>query len=603
VISPDATATADSSPCALAVNKLRVETLAGAEIVCGVSFAVQPGEVLALVGESGCGKSCTALALLGHARPGTRITSGTVQLGAQDVLALDHATLRGKRGSEISYVPQDPMGALNPRHRVANQVAETLVVHGVSASIANDLAAEILARVHLPTDGEFLRRYPFELSGGQQQRVAIAMGLIAKPKVIVLDEPTTGLDVTTQARVLDLLISLAKETRSAFVYITHDLAVVSGLADRVAVMYAGRIVEAGPCTEIFQGPAHPYTALLLRSIPRMSASQRLTGIPGRAPAPHERPEGCPFAPRCPLAVARCREEFPPATRVSKAHTTHCWRWTDVILQGAGPRVHISQRVPETLLVANSITASYGARHKRSTVVDDVSFSVPKGGCLAIVGESGSGKSTLARCIAGLHRPDRGTFELEGVQLAPIASERSRIQLRNIQIVFQNPDRSLNPRETVATAIWRPLRVFEHLTRKAAQMRIEKLLEQVRLPSGTRNRYPRELSGGEKQRVAIARALAARPAQLICDEITSSLDVSIQAAVVELLEELRADGLAMLFITHNLSIVRSIAEQTLVLRNGHVCEYGETSTLISRASDAYTRELIAAAPDIREPQSR
>lgn len=584
----------------LVVDRLRVETANGADIVADISFAVEPGEVLALVGESGCGKTSTALALLGHERPGTRLAGGAVVLGGQDLLRLSPTALRRVRGKRISYVPQDPTASLNPRHHIGGQIAEVLRVHGTDAGSAAHTVRDLLERMHLPTGADFVRRYPFELSGGQQQRVAIAMALACKPLVVVLDEPTTGLDVTTQARILDLLRELSAESGAGFVYVTHDLAVVDTIADRVAVMYAGRIVESGVREYVFRRPAHPYTALLLESVPRLSVRRQLVGIAGTAPAPGARPRGCFFAPRCPLAVERCRQDVPPITEAGPDHAVRCWRASEAVmlaLPATGSRSEAAAPPSVPLLTIEALAASYGKVRRGRAVLHGVSLSVAAGECLAVVGESGSGKSTLGRCIVGLHRPDAGEIRLNGARLAPFATGRTRAERQAIGIVFQNSDRSLNPREAVGDAVARPLRLFGLVDRGGERGQVAGLLERVRLPASARDRYPRELSGGEKQRVAIASALAARPSLLICDEITSSLDVSIQAAIVELLDALRQDGLTLVFITHNLALVNSIADRVLVLEAGEVREVGETAAVIGKPAHRYTRQMLAAAPDL------
>jgi peptide/nickel transport system ATP-binding protein len=471
------------------------------------------------------------------------------------------------------------------------------LVHGVDRATAVSTVSNLFARVRLPTDRSFLRRYPFELSGGQQQRVAIAAALAPRPSVVALDEPTTGIDVTTQASVLQLLSELARDSRAAFVYVTHDLAVVNGLADRVMVMYAGSDVESGPRERVFRAPAHPYTSMLLSAVPRLTAAQQLIGIAGTAPAPGAKPPGCAFEPRCPLAVKRCGLEPPPLAPVMPGHSVRCWRSADVRPPMTQPRPERVAMRDQPLLVVSDLAASYGRGRRGREVVHGISFDLQAGDCFALVGESGSGKTTLGRCVAGLHRPARGSVELDGSLLAGTVSERTATQRRDIQIVFQNPDRSLNPRETVGRAIWRPLRIFQGLRYASAKPVIDELLEKVRLRPEMRDSYPRELSGGERQRVAIARALAARPRLLICDEITSSLDVSIQATIVALLDGLRSDGLALLFITHNLALIRSVATQTLVMQEGNAREWGETHAVIESASHPYTQALIAAAPDL------
>jgi peptide/nickel transport system ATP-binding protein len=588
-----------SEPPVLEVRGLRVDTLDGADIVDEVSFAVHRGEILGVVGESGCGKTTTGLALLGHSREGTKIVSGSVMLGDVDILGLEGQSLRAVRGRLISYVPQDPTASLSPRLRVGQQVAEALVVHGVSKRAARPVVRDLFERVHLPTDKPFLKRYPFELSGGQQQRVAIAMALAAKPRVVVLDEPTTGLDVTTQARVLELVRELRRETGIGFVYVTHDLAVIDHLADRVLVMYAGRVVESGEKDAVFQRSAHPYTGRLLSSVPRLATRQRLVGIAGTAPPPGRRPVGCFYEPRCPLAIEHCRTDFPPITSSSRTHTVRCWRAAETSTRAevsSEPEGASTTLGADRLLVVRELSASY--KTSGQSVLHGVSLSVAAGECVALVGQSGSGKTTLGRCVAGLHVPDAGEILLNGRLMREHATKRTQEDRQAIQIVFQNPERSLNPSQTIETIIGRPLRLFGDHSRRESKARIVEALERVRLPARFVHRYPRELSGGEKQRVAIARALVARPTLLISDEITSALDVSTQAAIVSLLEELRADGLALLFITHNLALVNSIADHVLVLQDGYLREVGQTADVINRPTHEYTRELLASAPDLR-----
>ena len=585
----------------LAVEGLRIETSTGLEIVDEVSFEARTGEVLGLVGESGCGKTSTALAVLGHARIGTRIAAGSVVLeGKHDLLTLPQSARRRIRGRAISYVAQDPSSSLNPRHRVGDQIAETLVVHGTRAALAEETVLALVDRVGLPAQKSFLGRYAFELSGGQQQRVAIAMALACRPRVVVLDEPTTGLDVTTQARVLELVRELARESGAAFIYVTHDLAVIDQLADRVAVMYAGRIVESGPRERVFRAPAHPYTALLLGSVPRLSFRHELTGISGTAPSPGGRPAGCSFEPRCPLATDVCRRESPTPTAAGTGRIVRCFH-SD---RAPTLRVNLELRADddvtaekESLINVEEVVAAYGRDSRKHVVLHGISFSLSPGECLALVGESGSGKTTLGRCIVGLHAPESGVIRLGNVALATTARERTRGQRQAIQIVFQNPDRSLNPNETVKQAITRPFRLFGHGGDRPESVRIAELVERVRLPQTMLNRFPRELSGGEKQRVAIARALAAGPDVIVCDEITSALDVSIQAAIVALLEELRESGVALLFITHNLALVNSVADRVLVLESGEIREYGATEQVVRRPSHPYTGRLLAAAPEL------
>lgn len=582
----------------LSVRDLRIETATGLEIVAEVSFDIYRGDVFALVGESGCGKTTTALALLGHARPGTRIVSGSIVLDGKDLMDMSEKSLSRIRGQSISYVPQDAAVGLNPRHRIADQVREALAVHGVAQMTAARRVRQLFNRVQLPSDEDFLRRYPFELSGGQQQRVAIAMALACDPLVVVLDEPTTSLDVGTQRHILDLIRGLSQQTGSAFVHITHDLSVVDEFAQWVAIMYAGRLIESGRTQEVFRYASHPYTSLLLASVPRIFAQRDIRNMPGTAPPPGARPTGCSFQPRCPIALSRCQTEAPSPRSLGNQHFVSCWH-TDKVTVETYERTDSGERhaTKEVLVSVDSLRASYGREPKRWEVLHGISFSILTGECLALVGESGSGKTTLGRCIAGLHRPDSGVVTLNNLPLGSVATERTPEQCRRIQIIFQNPDRSLNPREKIGHAVCRPLRFFWHISSVDARRRTLQLLERVRLSKDFFDHYPNELSGGEKQRVAIARALAANPSLLVCDEITSSLDVSIQATIIALLDELRRDGLTLLFITHNLSLVSSIADRILVLQSGEVRDYGETATILQHPIHNYTKALLAAVHSV------
>lgn len=581
----------------LRVENLKIETLAGIEIVDEVSFTVPVGKVLALVGESGCGKTSIAMALLGHARAGTRISGGSVWLQGRDVLKLSPKELREVRGHHISYVAQDPTANLSPRRTIESQMVEAMVIHGRSKEESTERARQLVGRVELPQTEEFMRRFPFELSGGQQQRVLIAMALALAPTAVVLDEPTTGLDVTTQARVLEVLTELAQVESVAFVYVTHDLAVVDHLADNVAVMYSGRLVETGNRYAIFSRPEHPYTNLLLDSVPRVNRRHALTGIPGTAAAPGERPTGCFFRTRCPLATSECEEAFPPATPNAAGGYVRCYHSGSLTAAEHDSLERAFERPETPLLEVVDLIASYGRGHTHNVAVQDLSLAIYPGECVALAGESGSGKTTTGRCIAGLHVPDQGEIKLQGEPLAPHASKRSHKDLRAVQIVFQNPDRSLNPSYTVRKIIERPIKLLGTARNGGTEAKLSYLLDRVRLTKRKLDLYPGELSGGEKQRVAIARALAAEPVVLICDEVTSALDVSIQAAIVELLEDLRSDGLAMLFITHNLGVVSSISNRTLVMQDGRLMEEGDTRQIIDHPANEYTQELVAAAPDL------
>jgi peptide/nickel transport system ATP-binding protein len=586
---------------AIHVFDLRVElTASGADIVDEVSFDVESGEILGLVGESASGKTTVGQALLGYARPGAKISSGKIQVRGENILELSAAGLRRLRGGVIAYIPQDPAAALNPARRIGSQVAEAIAAHRptLGSEALADRVKTVVDEVGLPSDRRFLRRFPHEVSGGQLQRIAIAMAFAPQPQVVVADEPTTGLDVTTQAHVLATIRSLAEAHEVAVVYVTHDLAVVSELAQRVAVMYAGRIVELGARDDVFRRSRHPYTRRLLAAAPDVNSRHILKGIPGYAPAPGGRPQGCTFVPRCDLAIQECRERFPPTDEVAPGHLVRCYRHRDV---KASPRplsaTGASERGAENWLRVRAVRAGYGPRE----VVHGVDLDIGARECVALVGESGSGKTTLARCVVGLQQDYSGDVELEGKLLDPSARRRDRESLRKVQYIFQSPYGSLNPRRTVGQIVARQRQLFFGERGAEADHRTREHLEQVSLPPEVFRRYPSELSGGERQRVAIARSLAAEPTVLVCDEITSALDVSVQAAIVQLLEQVQQSrDLALLFVTHNLALVRTIADRIVVLKAGTIVETGTTESVLTRPASPYTRELLENTPSLDEP---
>jgi len=585
------------SDATLRITDLRIDVAGpGHDIVDEVSLDIPSGQVLGLVGESGSGKTTVGLAVLGHARKGVRIASGSITIRGSEVLGRPAAELRGLRGSLVTYVPQDPSSSLNPALRIRTQILEVLETHGFGASTQEREArvAEVMAEVALPATPEFLRRYPHQLSGGQQQRVGLAMAFACRPAVIVLDEPTTGLDVSTQAHVLATVRDLCRTHGVAALYVTHDLAVVANLADRVAVMYAGRIVEQGPTRTIFEAPQHPYTRHLTAAAPDISGEHAVVGLGGRAPAPGKRPGGCSFAERCELATEQCRAAFPTVTSVSPGHTVRCVRHGEMrSFDAPAPAGSTLGGSSDVALSVRGVSAGYTGVQ----VVHDVSFDVLRGQCVALVGESGSGKTTVSRSIGGLHREWTGQVLLDGNPMANSSRNRPTQQRLNIQYVFQNPYSSLHPRRTVGDSIARPLRIAgvdeAQARRSAAEM-----LERVSLTAAYAGRYPDQLSGGERQRVAIARALVCKPSVLVCDEVTSALDVLVQAAVVELLVGLQRDmGLSMLFVTHNLPLVRSLAQQVVVLADGRVVEHGPTEQVLSNPQQDYTRRLLSDTPSI------
>ncbi|SFE47787.1 dipeptide ABC transporter ATP-binding protein [Streptomyces mirabilis] len=520
----------------VSVNSLSVAYRSGGRdvpVVHEVSWEVAEGRTLALVGESGSGKSTVAATLLGHLRHGSRVTAGSVHVDGSDVFSLSARELRRLRGSTVAMVAQNAGHALTPSMRIGRQIAEA----GGDVPVV-----DLLEQVRLPRPAELARRYPHELSGGQQQRVAIAMAVAARPKVLVLDEPTTGLDVVTQRGVLDLIGALRYELGLAAVLVSHDLGVVAHMADEVTVLRSGRVVESAPTRQLFAMPQDPYTRRLLASVPRLDdAGLALVGEAGE------------------------RE--------------------------VRPKAHVPDAAPVTVS-ARDLTIDYGS----SRAVHGVSFDVRRGEVLALVGESGSGKSTLAWTLAGLRTPSGGTMTHESGDLARPAQKRPLALRRRVQLVFQNADTSLNPRRSVGDAVRRPLRFFgTAATRTQAADRARRLISDVRLDPALADRLPAQLSGGQRQRIGIARALAGEPDVLIADEITTALDVSVQADVLRLLDDLcRERELACLFISHDLAVVRGIADRVVVLRHGVVVEEGPTDAVFASPGHPYTRRLMAAA---------
>jgi peptide/nickel transport system ATP-binding protein len=573
---------------------------AGPDVVSEVSFTVQAGQVMGLVGESGSGKTTVVLALLGHARRGLSISSGEVLVDGVDLLRLPAAQLRAVRGARVSYVPQDPSAALNPALRVGTQLNEAIRVHPGAVEDPGARIREVLQEAHLDASSDLLRRYPHQLSGGQQQRVGLAMAFACRPSLIVLDEPTTGLDVSTQRHVLDTIRSLCRAYGVAAVYVSHDLAVVGGLVSDVAVMYSGRVIEVGATARVFGDPLHPYTRGLLSAVPSPLQATKLTGIDGQPPRPGRRPAGCSFAPRCGFVTAECRSQQPEPVLID-ARTVRCMRVPQVRESSTGVAAALTGAVAAVgevpVLSVREVSAGYGRR----PALTGVDLDVPAESCVAVVGESGSGKTTLARCIVGLHRNWTGDIRFEGESLAPSARDRPRQTLRRVQYVFQNPYTSLNPRKTVGQIVAQPLEEYLRLGYRERSQRAARALADVSLGADFLSRYPDQLSGGERQRVAIARALVVEPDLLICDEVTSALDVSVQAVIVELLRGLQAQHrIAMIFITHNLALVRSIAQSVVVLRDGAVVESGPVGQVLDRPGDPYTARLMQDVPKLARP---
>ncbi|MCE7010447.1 ABC transporter ATP-binding protein [Kibdelosporangium philippinense] len=508
----------------LVVQDLSVETIDDEKILNGVSYRIASGEILALVGESGSGKTTAGLAALGHFRTGLVNNSGTVTIDTgtmdTDILALNESARRALRGKTVSYIPQDPALSLNPGIRIGKQIREVLENHGFEA---DNRVKEVLKEVGLPSDPAYQRRYPHQLSGGQQQRVGIAMAFACRPRVVVLDEPTTGLDVMTQSLVLRTIRQLTKDHGAAALYITHDLAVVAEIADRVSVMYRGSVVESGDTDKVLRTPEHPYTRELVAAVPSLS------GESDKKPAGHD-----------------------------------------------------------ALLAVKGVSVSYGD----TQVLRGIDLAVRAGECVMLLGESGSGKTTLSHCISGLAHYS-GSIALAGTELAPSTKARAAEQLRDLQYVFQSPFSSLNPRKTIAQSVEVPLLRLTDMTRAQRQARVAEMLDRVRLSATAAHRLPDQLSGGQRQRAAIARALVTTPRVLVCDEVTSALDVSVQATILDLLGELRHElGMAMLFVTHNIALARQVADRVAVLHGGEIVEIGDVDQILDDPQHDYTKALLA-----------
>jgi peptide/nickel transport system ATP-binding protein len=568
-------------------------------VVEDIGFRVAAGQVMGLVGESGSGKSTVGVALLGLARQGLRIAAGSVCIDGVDVLSLPAKDLQAARGRLVAYVPQDPISGLNPALTVGRQLREAIVIHRDTLAVGesiNDRVRRLMDEVGLPSTSAFLNSYPHQMSGGQQQRVGIAMAFSCRPRVIVLDEPTTGLDVTTQRRVLDTVRELTAEHNVTSVYVSHDLAVVAQLADATSVLYAGRLVEHAATEAIFRGARHPYTVGLLKAVPSSARSEILVGIEGRPPRPGRWPRGCSFADRCASVTDQCRQELPGLRDLgdTSPHEVRCFRpEPPVSVDHAKEPVPALPGRPEAVLKVRHVAACYGDRE----VLRDITFDVEKGRCTAVVGQSGSGKTTLARSLVGLHAAWKGDVEFAGDVIGPEPRRRTKEQRRTLQYVFQNPYSSLNPRMTVRENLEEPLRYFyRQMSRRERVEKVHEVLGTVALSTAYTERMPHQLSGGERQRVAVGRALIVDPEVMVCDEITSALDVSVQALLVEQLRRLQVErGLSMLFITHNLAVVRSIAQEVVVLADGVIVEHGPVDQVLDHPAHAYTQQLLADLP--------
>jgi peptide/nickel transport system ATP-binding protein len=603
----------DAAPPLLSVRNLSVtfRTDGGTvHAVNDVSFDLAEGEALGVVGESGSGKSVTMQALLGLLKsPPARITSGQAFFRGRDLLALPEEEKRRIRWRDIAMVFQDPMTSLNPVLPIGLQLAEALVEHkNASMAEAEGEARAMLELVGIANPAMRMRAYPHQFSGGQLQRIGIAMALICRPALLIADEPTTALDVTIQAQVVELVMRLRRQLGMAIIWITHDLALVAGLADRIAVMYGGGIVEEAATADLFANPTHPYTRGLLASIPsHASAGARLVGIPGAPPNILAPPANCAFAPRCAHAAEVCQSARPALESVGPDHRAACVLWRSLPpAVAATPEARAGEQrmmSGKPILSVRDLCVHFPIRRgilKRQVgavrAVDGVSFDVMEGETLALVGESGCGKSTTGRAVLGLTPVTLGEALLDGVDPASPPAELRARRTRTAQMVFQNPYASLNPRLTVGRIVGEGLRAQKQGDRAAQDRRVRELLDMVGLPQRFISRYPFELSGGQRQRVGIARALAAEPRFIVADEPISALDVSIQAQVVNLLDDLKAKlGLTYLFIGHDLSMIRHISDRVAVMYLGRIVEMGRTEAVFGAPAHPYTRALLSAVP--------
>ncbi|HET7593919.1 MAG TPA: ABC transporter ATP-binding protein [Stellaceae bacterium] len=577
--------------------------------VDGVSYGVRRGEIVALVGESGSGKSVSALAMM-RLLPRTARVSGRVLFDGRDLLALPAAQMRALRGRDLAMIFQEPMTSLNPVLSIGLQLTEPLREHlGVSEARARQRAIELLTQVGITDPEHRLRQYPHQLSGGMRQRVMIAMALSCGPKLILADEPTTALDVTIQAQILDLLRDLSRRLGIALVIITHNLGIVARYADRVNVMYAAKLAEQAAAAPLFATPRHFYTLGLLRSIPRIDRGRtaRLATIDGLPPDLRELPPGCRFAPRCAARIAGC-ENPAPLAEIAADHHSACIRAQDVAAAATATTelgARRATRVISPLLEIEALQKHFGIavgprvelRTPVVRAVDDVSLAIGRGETLGLVGESGCGKTTIGRLIVGLETPTAGRIRFEGREIAGDAVGDFLGFRHRVQMVFQDPYSSLNPRMSVGAFIAEPLLVHRLVpSRAAARVRVTDLLGQVGLYPYMAERYPHELSGGQRQRVGIARALALEPSLIVCDEPVSALDVSIQGQVINLLESLRERlGLSLLFISHDLAVVRHISDRVAVMYLGRIVEIADRDTLYDAPRHPYTRALLDAVP--------
>jgi peptide/nickel transport system ATP-binding protein len=586
------------------------------EVLQDVTLRVKRGEAYGLVGESGCGKSTAALAVLRYLPRNGRVKAGRISIAGRDIASLDADALRQMRANAVSMVYQDPGRALNPSLTIARQVSEAFEAAGASVNEALERTIAMLRRVRISSPERVMESYPHQLSGGMQQRVVIAMALACNPELLILDEPTTGLDATVEAEVLDLIAQLREELGTAVLFISHNLAVIGRMCDRVGVLYAGKLVEEGATRDVFARPRHPYTVGLLRCLPTTGRSKdtgRLDTIPGSLPPMGTVTQGCIYASRCKLADDRCHRDAPPPYRVAASHGDQMARCHYHERATELPRA-TAEAVPEAVdrgetpvaLRAVNLSKTFQVGGESVRAVHDVSLDLALGETLGLVGESGSGKTTLAKLLLGLLSPDHGaTLELDGAKLPARVTNRNDEQVKSLQIVFQNPDSALNRAHSVRRLITRSLSKLGALRGAAKEARLQSLTAAVRLPERYLGSRTRQLSGGLKQRVSIARAFAGDPRVVVCDEPTSALDVSVQAAILNLLADLqRQHGVSYVFISHDLHVVRYLSDRIAVLYLGRLMEIGEAAVVFDGPHHPYTEALLSSVPALDgEPVAR